>query len=99
MSNLLPTFITSTLSSGVNGIACVLVEDVFMDVYLTCCKSSGLQQKTLTFIIRSIGEAFLDFRNVCFEWTCVDGHDNLGKQNLVTKATTLFFGHWMVHCS
>ncbi|VDK35108.1 unnamed protein product [Taenia asiatica] len=51
----------STLSSGVNGIACVLVEDVFMDIYLTCSKSSGLRQKTLTFIVRLIGEAFLGF--------------------------------------
>ncbi|KAL5968537.1 Sodium-dependent multivitamin transporter [Taenia solium] len=48
----------STLSSGVNGIACVLVEDVFMDIYLTCSKSSGLRQKTLTFIIRFIAIVF-----------------------------------------
>ncbi|KAL5106178.1 Sodium-dependent multivitamin transporter [Taenia crassiceps] len=48
----------STLSSGVNGIACVLVEDFFMDIYLACCKSSRLQQKTLTFIVRCIATAF-----------------------------------------
>ncbi|VDN98622.1 unnamed protein product [Rodentolepis nana] len=44
----------STLSSGVNGIACVLMEDVFMDIYLTYHKGSGLKQKTVTLIARLI---------------------------------------------
>ncbi|VDM31532.1 unnamed protein product [Hydatigera taeniaeformis] len=48
----------STLSSGVNGIACVLVEDVLMDVYLTCFKSSSLHQKTFILIARCIAIAF-----------------------------------------
>ncbi|CUT99293.1 sodium coupled monocarboxylate transporter 1 [Echinococcus multilocularis] len=48
----------STLSSGVNGIACVLVEDVFMDIYLTYRKSSVLQPKTLILIARSIAVIF-----------------------------------------
>ncbi|VUZ44058.1 unnamed protein product [Hymenolepis diminuta] len=48
----------STLSSGVNGIACVLVEDVFMDIYLTFYKGSGLRRKTVTFIARFIAIVF-----------------------------------------
>nr|CDS30856.1 sodium coupled monocarboxylate transporter 1 [Hymenolepis microstoma] len=48
----------STLSSGVNGIACVLVEDVFMDIYLTYHKGSGLKQKTVTFIARFVAFIF-----------------------------------------
>uniref|UniRef100_A0A5K3FSX5 Sodium-coupled monocarboxylate transporter 2 n=3 Tax=Mesocestoides corti TaxID=53468 RepID=A0A5K3FSX5_MESCO len=48
----------STLSSGVNGIACVLVEDVFMDIYLTVSKGSRLRRSRLTFIARFIAILF-----------------------------------------
>ncbi|KAM7539460.1 hypothetical protein Aperf_G00000047305 [Anoplocephala perfoliata] len=48
----------STLSSGVNGVACVLVEDVFMDIYLSYHKGSGFKQKTIIFIARFTAVVF-----------------------------------------
>ncbi|BHF76007.1 hypothetical protein SprV_0501910500 [Sparganum proliferum] len=42
----------STLSSGINGIACVLVEDVFLDAYLRFNSGKKIKQKKFTLFAR-----------------------------------------------
>ncbi len=46
----------STLSSGINSVACVFVEDVLMEAYIQCCSGARIRQKTLNIIARALGK-------------------------------------------